>query len=331
MAYNAFPGGTTTFGVFEKGQVGDDPSSFPQLSTVDVGQVVWIAFDVTAFSGATSGTVTLNDFPVEFDADYWLKSPTLLTLPQSSQTWSGGPILTDIGDVVSLGSPVLLSGLYKYWVLWEGSFTAPGSYDFELEFDAVGSAGPLVIPFSVNVVTPPPPPNPNLAIPFACQPGTLGWEPDDTAGKLEFLDNASYTIPNRAVRFTGSGPFELHIATLSGEDVEVVSGTIGYPRVERKRVARVACQMLFGVTPAGAAHGSVPEGMTLNWAEITALSDLTVTDVQGLQTIQYTPYVGATPIQFEAHVLPPVLGEVVNGVGMTFGIVIEVPDPSVLP
>jgi hypothetical protein len=173
--------------------------------------------------------------------------------------------------------------------------------------------------------------NINTAIPFDCQPGTVGWEPDYSAGKLEFIDNSNYTIPNRAVRFTGSGPFELHIASLSGEDVEVVSGTIGYPRIERKRIARMSCQMLFGVDPSGTAYGSLPEGMTLNWSEITALSDLTVSDVQGLQTLEYTPYIGATPIQFEAHVLPPVVGEVVNGVGMTFGIVIEVPDPTVLP
>jgi hypothetical protein len=331
MAYTDFPGGSTTYGVFAAGFVGDPNAALTPLATVEVGDTVWIAFDVTAFFGATNGTVTVNDFPSEFVPTQWLKSPASVTLPQSSQSWSAGPILSTPGNVINLGNPVLLSGNYKYWVLWQGAFSSVGSFSFELEFNATGSTGPLTIPFTATVVPPSVPPNPNLAIPFACQPGVLGWEPEFGAGKLEFLDNANYTIPNYAVRFTGAGPFELMVATLSGEDVEVVSGTIGYPRVERKRVARIACQMLFGVTPAGAAHASVAEGMVTNWSELNALSDLTVTNVQGLQTVEYTPYIGATSVQVEAHVLPPVVGEVSNGIGMTFGLVLEVPDPSLLP
>lgn len=173
--------------------------------------------------------------------------------------------------------------------------------------------------------------NINPALPLSCQPGTVGWEPDYTAGKLVFVDNDDYTLPNYAVRFTDSGPFELHVATLSGDDVEVISGTVGYPRVERKRTARMALQMLFGTSPDGTPWPTVAEGMVKNWADLTALSDLTVTDVQGLQTVEYTPYVGATTYTFEAHVMPPIVGEVTNGLGMTFGLILEVPDPSTLP
>ena len=147
---------------------------------------------------------------------------------------------------------------------------------------------------------------------------------------MEFNDN-NYTIPNYAVRFTGSGPFELHVGELSGDDVQVISGTVAYPRVERKRTARMALQMLFGADSTGAAHPSLAEGLVTNWAEVRDLSDLTVTDTQGLQSITYTPYIGATPVTFDAHVMPPIVGEVRDGIGMTFGLVIEVPDPSTLP
>lgn len=328
MAYNDFPGGITTYGVFAQGQVGDSPSALGQKPTVVVGETVWVAVDFTAFASAVGGTCELIDFPANFTATNWLVSPDLLTLPQSSQTWSSGPIQSTTGDIISLGTPVDLSGTYKYWVLWEGSFTSAGTASFEVEFDATNAAGPTSIPFSVSVSPAPPP---NFAIPMACQQGTVGWEPEFSAGKLEFNDNGGYTIPNYAVRFTASGPFELHVASLSGDDVEVISGTVAYPRIERKRVARMSLQMLFGADPAGSPHPSIPEGMVTNWATVRALSDLTVSDTQGLQSITYTPYIGATPVTFDAHVLPPIVGEVREGVGMTFGLVIEVPDPSTLP
>lgn len=174
--------------------------------------------------------------------------------------------------------------------------------------------------------------NLNIALPLTCYTeGTVGWEPDYSVGKLVFVDNDDYTIPNYCVRFTEGAAFELHVATLEGDDVTVVNGTIAYPRVERKRVAKITCQMLFGTDAEGTPYDSLQEGMVLNWAAITALSDLSVTQTQGLQTVEYEPYVGADPITFDAHVLPPVVGSVKMGVGMAFGLQIEVPDPTDLP
>lgn len=170
----------------------------------------------------------------------------------------------------------------------------------------------------------------NFAIPLTCAGGIAGWEPDYSAGQLVFVDNGNYTIPNYAVRFTEGAALELHLPNLVGDDVEVVNGTIAYPKVERKRTARIACQLLFGTDPAGVAFADLQEGMLMNLQELNDLSDDTVTDSQGLQEIEYTPFIGANPISFDAHVMPIVPGSVQLGVGMAFGIILEVPDPSTI-
>jgi hypothetical protein len=172
----------------------------------------------------------------------------------------------------------------------------------------------------------------NLGLPLTCATGTDGWAPDYSAGKLVFLDNSNYTIPNRCVRFTEGAAFELHVATLEGDDVDTISSRVAYPRRERLRKARIACQMLFGVDKTGAAYNDLQQGMTANWSEVTALSDKSWNTSNGLQTIRYEPWIGSAIHQFEAHVLPPVVGSVQMGVGMAFGLIIEVPNPSaVLP
>jgi hypothetical protein len=331
MAYNDFPGGYGTsarFGMFRRGTVGQSATTLQQITTARVGQIVWIGYTIGASFSMSNGTATINDFPSDFVVSEWLKSPTVLTLPQTSQTWSASPPTVDLGDVITLGNPANVDGDATYYVLFEGTFTGAGTKSFEVEFDATNATGPTAIPFTINVV---PPNNPNFGLPLECQTGPVGWYPDYTTGKLVFNDMDDYTIPNYAVRFNGSGPFELHVATLEGDDVTVVNGTVAYPRVERKRVAKITCQMLFGAQPDGTPHNSAQEGLVLNWAEFTALSDPTVSDTQGVQSVTYTPYPGATPVTFAAHVLPPVVGDVQNGIGMNFGFEMQVPDPSNLP
>jgi len=172
----------------------------------------------------------------------------------------------------------------------------------------------------------------SLGLPLTCQNGTVGWPPDYSAGKLVFLDASNYTIPNYAVRMVGAAAFELHVATLEGEDVDTIQSRVAYPRRERNRTARIACQMLFGTNKAGTPYASLQQGMTVNWGEVTGLSDDSWDTTTGLQTVRYEPYISGPVYQFEAHVMPPVPGEVQIGVGMAFGLILEVPNPSaVLP
>jgi hypothetical protein len=170
------------------------------------------------------------------------------------------------------------------------------------------------------------------ALNLDCYSAPTGWAPDFSHGRIIFVDAANYTIPNRAIRFTGAGPFELEVATFEGEDVPTVNGSVAYPKTERLRTARISCQMLFQVAPNGTPWGNIGQGMRENWADLNDIAALSLSNPQGLQTVSYRPWTTATTYTFEAHVLPPVIGEVRNGIGMSFGLVIEVPNPTtVLP
>jgi hypothetical protein len=169
-------------------------------------------------------------------------------------------------------------------------------------------------------------------LPISCTPGaTGGWPVDYDTGKLTFVDVGGYVLPNHAVKFIDAGAFELEIPAFVGEDVEVVAGVVPYPRVEKGRTSRLALAMNFLANPDGTGHTSAAAGWRLNWAGLCALAAPTLSS-EGLQTVEYVPYVGASTYTFEAHVLPPVLGgDTAAGLGMTVGLVIEVPDPSTLP
>jgi hypothetical protein len=175
-------------------------------------------------------------------------------------------------------------------------------------------------------VTPPPI---QSGIPLIClaDETPVGWPLDFSAGKLEFVDN-NYTIPNRAVRFAQGGTFPLHIASLTGEDITTINGIYSHEQREPVRRAEIECQMLFGVNSAGSVYTGLQEGLTTNWDDLTSLSDLSRTSASGLQTIRYTPYIGGPVHQFSAHVLPPVVGSTQLGVGMSFRLTLEVPNPE---
>lgn len=165
-----------------------------------------------------------------------------------------------------------------------------------------------------------------------CAPDAI-WAPDPADGQVQFLDapGGTYTIPNYAVRFVGTGDTELGVAELTGDDLDVVNGVVAHPKVERTRRSRLQLQMTFWQNAAGTAWDDPNEGWHENWVALKALADDTVTDTNGLQTVRWIPYTGATPIDFEAHVLPPVQGDVTQGKGLELGLVIEIPDPSPLP
>jgi hypothetical protein len=168
-------------------------------------------------------------------------------------------------------------------------------------------------------------------IPLTCfaDEEPVGWPLDYSNGKLEFVDSG-YTIPNHAVRFVDAGAFPLHSATFETNDIETINGLFTHEQREAERSVDLECQLLFGVNAAGSVYNDLQEGMITNWNDLTDLADLSVTTTSGLQTVRYTPYIGGPTHQFEAHVLPPKVGNVTRGIGMQFTLTIAVPNPTPL-
>lgn len=164
-----------------------------------------------------------------------------------------------------------------------------------------------------------------------CPPSAL-WTPDLTLGSLEWLDDGDdFTIPNRMIRWEGRGEMDLTVASFDGTDDEVVNGTIARQKLERSRRANLQCQMNFWSDPDGTIYDNRVEGERTSWATLNALAAASKTG-DGLQSFRWTPYDGATPIDFDARMMPPVKGTVgTDGNGRSVGIMLVIPDPSGLP
>lgn len=160
-----------------------------------------------------------------------------------------------------------------------------------------------------------------------CPPTAL-WTPDPLNGKLEFLDAAGFTIPNYMIRWSGMGDRRMLEGTYDGEDREVVDGIVAYPRIERVRKVNLECQMNFWSNAAGTLFDSRVKGERVNWVTLNGLAADTLTESDGLQSLRWTPYDGATAVTFNARVEPPVKGSVgADGHGRAVGIVLNIPDP----
>jgi hypothetical protein len=140
----------------------------------------------------------------------------------------------------------------------------------------------------------------------ACNPL---WTPDPSGGEVEFA--GGYTIPNYGVRFHDQGSFALEVMALTGADSEHSRGFLPHEQTERFRTCTLTVQLSFDNTADGTPIADNREGWAANWADLEALSDATMTG-DGTQTITYTPWTGATPVTFAAHVMPPTL---VSGTG----------------
>ena len=168
-------------------------------------------------------------------------------------------------------------------------------------------------------------------LPSACTEGATGGFPlDYSEGKLVFTDLSSYTIPNRAVRLSEWGAFEILVQQVIGDDVETVSGAVARRRVERWRDARIGLQFNYLFAANGTGYGSTAEGFTKNWLALQGLCETSNVggDPSGLTTVEYTPYTGATPIELSVHVMPPILGSPIKGKGANAGMVIRIFNPS---
>lgn len=159
------------------------------------------------------------------------------------------------------------------------------------------------------------------------------WVPDLDNGKLEFLDapTATFTIPNYMIRWEGDADTELDVATFEGDDYPTLTSVVSLPMIEGAREPTLHCEMTFWSNAAGTLHTNANKGWHLNHATLSAIANITTTDTNGLQTLRWTPYSGATPITFEAHVMPPTLDNAAPGRGCAVSWPIIVPDPSGLP
>jgi hypothetical protein len=302
-------------------------STLQPTSSAVVGEQVSFLFIAQVASTESGCLLIINESPAGFVPTTWSRTPS------ASLTGFAPPIIYQANTgVASIGSTTTVPtyGVSGLFYIVTGTFTTAGTKRFSVTGETTPSppvTGAATLRVSPTAAAATATINPGL--PLVCNDGPVGWEPDYTAGRLDF---ASYTIPNWCVRFVEGGPFELHVAQLTGDSVDVISGRIAYPKREPIRKARVACQMLFGVDTAGTPYSDLHEGATTNWSQLTRIADAGRTSTDGLQAVQYTPFVGGPVYSFNARVQPPITGTVQNGVGMAFGLVIDVPNPSaVLP
>lgn len=306
------------------------PDKFPdQYNQLTFGQTVRLAFWAETSGLRNNCTFTFLETPDDFVPEAW--SYNLFNAPPLPLN-APGPVIVAEGTQKNVGPATIVYPLNTFgmFLLVDGTFLTQGLKTFRVQISAEGMT-PTILVAQTRIVEK----RINLGLPVGCDTAPTGWPPDNTAGKLVF--SFGYTIPNYCVRFVEGGPFELHVPTYEGEDVDTVGGRIPRGRVERVRTARIACQMLFGVGPDGTPYNSLQEGMVRNWRDIC---DLTIGGLLSEQTnppepsfdgtswVQYTPYVGGPTYEFEAHILPPVPGSVQIGVGMAFGLILEVPNPT---
>ena len=154
------------------------------------------------------------------------------------------------------------------------------------------------------------------------------WDPDaeEDYGTLTFSDVGDFQIPNYAFRFVDAAASELQVVQLVGKDIEVIDGLIATPRWEFGRSARLYLQMSYLFDPDGVPYDSAAEGWYENWEILNSLYAPSTTG-SGLQEVVWVPYDGATPVELDVHVLPPIPGSATVGEGMMVTLPIEVPDP----
>lgn len=156
------------------------------------------------------------------------------------------------------------------------------------------------------------------------------WAVDDENGKLEFLDapGGTFTIPNQMIRWEGEADSELDQAVYDGDNHLAYDGDVPLPVIEGERLPSLHCEMTFWSDPDGTLYDNATEGMYANLAILAAIANLTTTATAGLQTLRWTPYNGATPSEFEAHVLPIVFKDPAPGRGMSLTIPLVIQDPE---
>lgn len=140
-----------------------------------------------------------------------------------------------------------------------------------------------------------------------------GFTVDYTPGKLVFP--SGYVLPNPAVRFDERSTLGMWFPTWIGEDVETTQGWVRYPRVPKGAEADLDLEVSQNADSAGGAavgHAARVLQLKANIAELAA----EVSSPDGLQTVEYTPSIGETPIEVAMVVEAPMEGAIIRGVGL---------------
>ncbi len=154
------------------------------------------------------------------------------------------------------------------------------------------------------------------------------WTPDYTNGKLVF--ESGYTIPNWTVRQVDIGFAAILLSVPTGDNPGTWRLDVPVPRSERSRTITIPLQVGFHAGTTGTHTATLAAGMYDNVAALLALADPTVADTNGLQTLTWTPYPGATTVVFDAHVMPLAVTDARHGRGLFADLTIVVPAPATL-
>lgn len=136
----------------------------------------------------------------------------------------------------------------------------------------------------------------------------MSWTPDYTHGKLVI---GSYTIPNHAVMFVEDGPLGMWFANMVGDDVETVTSTITYPRVEKATRVPVPLIVSMRANASGTPATNRVQQLLENVAALTAA----VNPEGGEQSVTYTPWIGATQVSVTIQFEAPILANALPGIG----------------
>lgn len=152
-----------------------------------------------------------------------------------------------------------------------------------------------------------------------------GFTVNYAAGKFVFEDG--YTIPNPAVRIASDGPLSLWFREFVGDEVEVVDGTVLYELVEKAKRAEIPLEVSQHADSTGAAATNRVQQLVENLAELATIADESLDG--GGQTVEYTPWVGATPLNVTMLVRPPLEGAVIRGLGVKAVVPVVLQDGAV--
>ena len=153
-----------------------------------------------------------------------------------------------------------------------------------------------------------------------------GFVVDYGPGKLVFANG--YTWPNPCLRFDENATTDLWVREFVGEDREVIDGTVPMGRSEKARTAHLGGELTWRASSTGTAASTLAarqQQWKTNLAELATVAAASLTG-DGVQTVTYTPWVGATPKSVDMVVSPPILGDVIGGVGYRVGLVVVLVD-----
>lgn len=135
----------------------------------------------------------------------------------------------------------------------------------------------------------------------------MSWPVTFAAGKLVFNDHSNYTIPNKAVAVIEWGFTQLWTPTVVSQNRETTDAEIPYPSVQKGKTAMIPLIITGEWSVAGTPYANSVQGLMTNVGALNSLVSSTLSG-NGMQTVTFTAYTGATPIVADIQVMPTDLG-----------------------